>query len=135
MIAANQVQQLMGQYVAIPTWSITTTAVYTATPVLVSYTATGVTVTRIDWGITITHSAAGGGALVALYRDGAAILTAHYVLSGGANYPMPLSGTFYESSVPAGTRQYQIYLYNAAAGTLSLSTSANQWLAVTEQRR
>lgn len=130
---AGGVQQQLGQYLGIPTFSTATTGSWVATTVTCSVTVSG-GLHRIEVFTSITHSAAAGFYLTGIGIDGPPTYNGSAVRSPGVNYEVPISYTLY-MSLAAGAHSVTLYVLNTTAGTLAISNQANSGLSLTEQRR
>jgi len=131
-LPAAAVQQLLGQYSAVPSFSTTLTGLVD-TPVTVSVTTTGGLV-RIEYSMTLQHSLAGGQVLVALAHD-TIPESVGYAYVSIAGQLVTVAGTRYLSGLAAGAHAFTMKVQNVtASGTLSAAAGILAWLYVTEQK-
>lgn len=131
-IAANAVQQLIGSYSAIPTWSTTAVSAWTATVVSTGSIACSGAPCRAECTATLLHSAVSTW-YTGLMIDG--VLQYSLTVSNtAANINTPVHWSVYHTP-PAGNHTFALAVYNATAGTLNISTAVLSNLYVTEQKR
>jgi len=130
-IAANAAQQLVGQYVNIPSWSTTTTAAWIPTAITCTFT-TGGGLLRFEWIVTSYHSA-GGSWMLAIGWDGVAQYALN-IANMGANFVSTMTGAFY-FTLAAGSHSATLFVYLFNAGTLTINQNVQSVLFVTEQKR
>lgn len=135
-IAANAVQQLLGSYVAAPSWS-TTANNWLITPITVSVNvSTTGALLRVEWMVCMAQSLAQGQWLTGMGWDGSVQYGVAYSVSPNAGNPVTVSGIWYLSNLGAGVHTISIFVYNVSGGsTLSIYTGVYSTLYVTEQKR
>jgi hypothetical protein len=133
-IAANAVQQFLGNYTANPTFSTTTTSSWLATPVTFSFTSGG-GVIRVECLTNIGHSASGGRAYLGLAFDGGGTTPTAFFTASSAGAYLGFCLVQYSLSMGAGAHTCTLNVYNIDAGTLSLKSDTASLLYVTEQKR
>lgn len=132
-IAPNAVQQLIGSYAAVPTFSTTVTGSWIGTPVLANFVSSG-GLLRIEWVAAFYHSAAGGGWYLGFGYDGVASVTIGFGQSAIVNHGVTISGVMY-STPPAGSHSAQLFVDLVTPGTVVAYPSISAYLYVTEQKR
>ena len=132
-VAINAIQNQVGQYVAIPTFSTTTTGAWLATPIAVSVATTG-QLLRISGQTTFAHSTVGGRVLVAIAENAVNQNLVAMFDNAGVNYTTQIAWTIYVQPA-AGTYTFAVYVQLVNAGTLSITGSVQSSLYVTEQLR
>ena len=132
-IAANAVQQLLGQHFATPTFS-TSAGGYVETPVQVTVTPTAAGSTlRIEGQVTLLAATAGTYCLLGLGVDGVANNTPAALYFPASNQPTQAHFVWYTPN-PGGTHRYAVFVASGG-GAISMHTSVQQALYVTEQKR
>ena len=132
-IAVNNVQNLVGQYSAVPSFSTTTLSTWVATPITVTIACTGRPL-RITGQVSLQHSATAGLVMVAIAQNGTPISLVGQFNSPGVNYSQQIAWTTYVTPT-AGTYTFAVYVQTVNAGTLSIVASVQAALYVTEELR
>lgn len=132
-IAANAATALLGQYHAVPTFSMTAVGVWTVTPVQVLATSLGGNL-HVEATICVGHSAGGAVLAIGLGWNGTVQYNEGWQSMPFANSRATLH---FHEWIPVGatTITWQVFLYNATAGTLSLDSASYSVLSITEHRR
>jgi hypothetical protein len=132
-IQANAVQQQLGSYVALPSFSTTATNTWTATPVAVTVSPGG-GMLRIELTLNVSHSVAGATFYTGLMLDGSYLQNLSATTVPTAGGWLCISYVFYHTPSTA-SHTYAGAVYLISAGTITLSTVIQSTLFVTEQKR
>ncbi len=135
-LAAGAAQQQLAAIQTITAWSTTTVGAWLAvTPLTTASVACTGVLTRFEATLTLHHSVVGAAVYVGLGVDGAfSVGTIATFLQSVAGYDVPVSFIVY-ATPSAANHTFGVWVYNANAGTLTLSINTYNWLYVTEQRR
>jgi hypothetical protein len=133
MLAANAVQQQIGSYVGLPSFSMTPTGGWVLVPgVTFSFTTTG-NLLRIEYSLPIVAAGAAQAIGMAIGVNGAANIGVQSISNGGSNYSLTFSGTYY-LAIGAGTHTLSLWLI-WGTGTIVPASSIYATLYATEQKR
>ena len=132
-IGLNQVQNRVGNYLAVPTFSTTTVSTWVATPISATFNTTGRLI-RVMGQTTLLHSLASGAGVLGIALDGVVQATVGLFNAPGSNYAVPISWAVYLQP-GAGVHNVSVYVQSGAAGTLAISGSAQSELDIIEELR
>ena len=130
-LPAGSIQNRIGYYFGAPSFSVTTTAQWTATP-MTATVACGNNPLRIEWGVNASHSATAGSWLINVFRGAGAL--------GSQAQPRPLTPTAGHQLWRALRHAWRGHPYlhhlhlQREHRHLSLVPGVNSWLVVTEQK-